>query len=132
MIFKRLVYILMTVLVLFADGGQTIYAHTCIKTQRTILAFNSKSCCHQKAAPPGGPVFKKSSCCIVNATMVKHGLPGQISTVEQVKLSTPVVEAQGFLVGCVSVPAIFISYCRSSCSEQFHTADILFTQVFRC
>ncbi len=132
MIFKRLVYILITVLVLFADGGQTIYAHTCLKTHRTALAFNNQSCCHKKQSPLSGPVFKKPSCCIINATMVKHGVPCQIPIIEQVKLATPIIYAPGLLIAFISLPAILTSYCRSSSSELLNTADILFTRVFRC
>ena len=132
MIFKRLVYILITVLVLFADGGQTIYAHTCLKTHRTALAFNNQSCCHKKQSPLSGPVFKKPSCCVINATMVKHGVPGQIPTVEKVKLSTPIISAPGLLIAFISLPVIIISNGRSSSPEPLNTADILLTRVFRC
>ena len=132
MIFKRLVYILMTALVLFADGGQTIYAHTCLKTHSTSLALSNASCCHKKAVPLSGHVFKKPSCCFVNATMVKHGIPAQIQLVEQLKIQAPVSVVLALFSAYVAIPFITILNGRSPSPEPLRAADILFTQVFRC
>lgn len=72
MLFKRALSLLMLVLILFADSGQTVYAHTCFKSKRTSLSIGRpKQCCSTKATTHGCAV-KKATCCEVSSKYLKQ------------------------------------------------------------
>ena len=132
MIFKRLVYIIMTVLVLLADSGQTIYAHTCLRTNRTKLAFTNASCCHKAAVKDGKRSFRKPSCCRINATVARQIMPSNVNPSNQIDVAAaPVFVAEIFKVSS-PLSSMVATDAIGFVPESPGKADILFTRVFRC
>lgn len=132
MIFKRLVYIVMTVLVLFAGSGQTIYAHTCLKTGRTTLAFTNATCCHKKAVKNEQCSFKKPSCCQVNAAFSGQVVPATVQASGQIKVSVIPVFVQEIFNVFNPLQSVIVTDVFGLVPEPFGKSDILFTRVFRC
>ena len=72
MLFKKLIHLFITLLILFADSGQTIYAHTCLKTKHTHLSIGKpKHCCADEQKSETSQL-KKTSCCEVSSTYLKQ------------------------------------------------------------
>jgi len=119
---------------LLADSGQTIYAHTCLKKNRTSISLtNAATCCHKKVAGKESCSFKKQNCCQVNSTLVKQVVPGRVQTGGQFKIVLQSFVAVEIFEAYNSSTIVFIcGNHRSSAPEPLGKADILFTQVFRC
>jgi hypothetical protein len=130
---KRMLYLLMVAVLLLADSGQTIYAHTCLKTNHTSLALsNGANCCGMKAAEKGALSFNKASCCRVTPTLIKHVAPAKVQLAARINVVIqPVFASDVFKISIPysSDPSLYI---RSSSPEPASAVDISFTQVFRC
>lgn len=68
---KRTIAFLLTMFILFADSGQMLYAHTCLKTNTTEFSFFKQTDCCKKANPDKCCQIKKTSCCVVSAAYLK-------------------------------------------------------------
>jgi hypothetical protein len=132
MIFRRLVYITFTILLLFADSGQTIYAHTCLKTNRTSITFAKVVPCCKNKATDKGISFNKANCCRVNSALMKQVVPAKIQLPTQLKIAVQVIFAGGFFNVFASGVSGLPFYISGSSPEPLSKAGILFTQVFRC
>jgi hypothetical protein len=141
MLFKRIVTGFLTLLILFADSGQMIYGHTCLKSKRTTISFFAnkdccakreikKSCCSKKAEEKKTCAFGKMSCCSISAKYVKQSFP-----TDQVKLPTNKIERQIALeiklFSAYAAPANEITVSHSPVPLLRCKDDIRFTQVFR-
>lgn len=72
MFLKRFILLLTTLLLLFADSGQTLYAHTCIKSKHTHITIGEpKHCCSEKSTKNHCGI-KKASCCEITFKYLKQ------------------------------------------------------------
>lgn len=97
MLFRRVLSLLLLVLILFADSGQTIYAHTCLKSNNTSFSLLSpahcpvkkevvKSCCAKRQTLSAETCrLGKASCCSVTSKFVKQAFPGRFIELKAVK-----------------------------------------------
>lgn len=71
MFLKRFILFLTTLILLFADSGQTLYAHTCLKSKHTHVTIGApKHCCTNSSAEKHCGV-KKASCCEITSKYLK-------------------------------------------------------------
>src|SRR5687767_13181279 len=87
MFLKRMTTLILTSLILFADSGQMIYAHTCFKSMHTSFSLYApadccpkkeiaKSCCAKKAINENkNCALGKMACCSVSSKYVKQSFP---------------------------------------------------------
>ncbi|MFN8288113.1 MAG: hypothetical protein U0V74_15260 [Chitinophagales bacterium] len=87
MLFKRALCVLFTFLILLADSGQTLYAHTCVKKDKTAIGIvvtisntgsniGGNSCCAKKQLQAQGHCsVSRPHCCIVKSAFIKHFFP---------------------------------------------------------
>ena len=143
MLLKRVITFFITFLILFADSGQMIYAHTCFKSNHTSFSLYTpdhccakeeevaKSCCAKKATEEKkNCALGKMSCCSVSAKYVKQSFPNneiKLTASEVVKQIT--IQVKLFEV----YTSTFISklFFQSSPPVLPGKDDIRFTQVFR-
>lgn len=83
---SRLLAVFLAAIILFAEGGQVIYAHTCFKSNETSYSLYvpahckeevvKKSCCDhaRKTVQKDECTLGKKSCCGVSSTFVKGNL----------------------------------------------------------
>ena len=71
MFLKRVILFLTTLMLLFADSGQTLYAHTCLKSKHTHVTIGApKHCCTNSSTEKHCGV-KKASCCEIKSKYLK-------------------------------------------------------------
>jgi hypothetical protein len=142
MFLRRIAVACLTLLILFADSGQMIYAHTCLKSNRTSLSLfapgnccikkeNKRSCCAKKAAEQEKScTLGKMSCCSVSTKYIKQSFPSNEVKYSELKAGKDVVIELN----------LFSAYPPHSAQQNFSYAaiplprckdDIRFTQVFR-
>ena len=130
MLLKRVVTFLLTAIILFADSGQTIYAHTCLKTKHTHISIGEpKHCCLEKKETSKCTV-KKSSCCEVNSKYLKQNFIIQQTEVKQITAVVAILSlAQIFQL----LPNIISNERATNTSPPFALCKsaITFTQAFR-
>jgi len=130
MALKRVINFLLILFILFADSGQTIYAHTCLKSKHTHLSIGTpKHCCSEKKET-GNCIVKKSSCCEVSSKYLKLNFVSE---------QTPVNETvPGIAVSCL--PTFFLPVFNPIVDENKSNAPPSlavvkaskeFTQIFR-
>lgn len=86
---KQVLCLFMMLLMLFADAGQTIYAHTCLKSNNVSFSINmpaackdeqqhlKKTCCEKKKQQKTKDcTIGKKDCCSVSGKYVKASLGG--------------------------------------------------------
>lgn len=91
---KQVLCLFMMLLMLFADAGQTIYAHTCLKSNNVSFSINTpaackedehretKACCEKKKQQETEDcTVGKKDCCSVSGKYVKASLGGDNSVV---------------------------------------------------
>ena len=84
MLLKRVITFLLTTIILFADSGQTIYAHTCLKTKHTHISVGQpKHCCSEKRET-NHCTIKKSSCCEVSSKYLKQDFINQQTETKEI------------------------------------------------
>jgi hypothetical protein len=129
---KRFACILLTLLLMLADSGQVIYAHTCTRSNRTSLSLTpGMACCHSRHGSINYASFKKSSCCETTSKYFKQTIPGQLQSHKEalpVAKSFVVTELFEAFAQPVAVHRPLITYPASL----YERSDPMFTQVFRC
>jgi hypothetical protein len=111
MVAKRMLVGFLTLIILFADSGQMIYAHTCLQSKHTSVSLYSpagccikiektKSCCAKKAvAEKKNCALGKMPCCSVSAKYVKQSFPSnEIKLAETADLKEAIFELPLFSV----------------------------------
>ncbi len=91
---KQVLCLFMMFLMLFADAGQTIYAHTCLKSNNVSFSINTpaackeeahhevKACCTKKKQKEADDcTIGKKDCCSVSGKYVKASLGGDNTVV---------------------------------------------------
>jgi hypothetical protein len=126
---RRDITFILTLLILFADSGQTIYSHTCNKTKHTHISIGQPNhCCADKSEGKGCSV-KKSACCEVSSKLLKQDFVNTPTVSNQL---IPVFVAIGFPQIFIPYPTIAIgSGSGTSPSVAFSKASKAFTQTFR-
>ena len=100
--FKRFVSILLTAIILFAEAGQVVYAHTCFKSNETSFSLYTpahckdevaeKQCCDKKQQSQSEEcVNGKKSCCGVSAKYVQQSFPTHQTEVKKSSLAKEAV-----------------------------------------
>ncbi len=143
MLLKRIACLLFTALILLADSGQTIYAHTCIKEDHTIIGLmapphcdeeaevKADACCAKKAAQKQADcALGISECCKVKSTFIKQFFPNRlaqedIAIIAVFALVNPLCKIQLPLLNTVAV------YTPSNNSPPPLSYTPEFTGVFR-
>ena len=142
MLLKRIVTLFITLLILFADSGQMIYAHTCFKSNHTSFSLYTpdhccakeevtKSCCAKKVSEAKkNCALGKMSCCSVSSKYVKQSFPNN-----EIKLAANEVAKE------ITIEVkLFAVYTSAFINKIFFRSpppllpgkdDIRFTQVFR-
>lgn len=72
MLIKRFVILFFTMLLLFTDSGQMLYAHTCLKTNHTHYSISSPKHCCVNEKKESNCSITKSSCCEISSTYLKQ------------------------------------------------------------
>ena len=130
MLLKRAVTFLLTLLILFADSGQTIYAHTCLKTKHTHISIGQpKHCCSDTKAE-GNCVIKKSSCCEVSSKYLKQDFINQQTEVKEVMATVAVLPVSEIFISS-PVKVIALNQTNTSPPIVFSKSENIFTQTFR-
>lgn len=145
MLLKRIVSVLITLLILFADNGQMIYAHTCLKSNNTSFSLYSpahcgavkvkKECCtKKKVVEHDNCALGKMSCCAVNSKYVKMSFPTNDLQIKNIKIADEVLVALPMQLPYVNIQSVPANPQQNSSpplplqSNGKHS----FTQVFRC
>lgn len=105
MFFKRFICLLITSIILLADSGQMIYAHTCLKSGDVTLSLKKPgtdccpvkevkhNCCNKKKKEIR-PVVKSNhkSCCALSSKYVKQSFPtNTLEAKKQIELPTVLI-----------------------------------------
>ncbi len=131
MLLKRAVSVLMLVLILFADSGQTIYAHTCLKSKHTHLSIGSpKHCCSAKVVF-NNCTIRKATCCEVSSKYLKQNFVSQpvVNDVEYYQVAVQ-PQSQVFTPRVVQ-PVIILAVNTSPPLIALSKSSGTFTQTFR-
>ncbi len=131
MLLKRVITFILTLLILFADSGQTIYAHTCLKSKRTNISIgNPKRCCAESKST-GHCTLKKSSCCEVSSKLLKQGFINQPTTErKEVILESIVLPTSQLFVFCAH-QSVIPNSSNTSPPPVLCKSENTFTQTFR-
>lgn len=130
MLLKRGITFIITLLILFADSGQTIYAHTCLKTKHTHISIGEpKHCCTDEIAE-GNCVIKKSSCCEVSSKYLKQDFINQQTEVKEVTVTVAVLPVSQIFISS-PVNAVALNQAKTSPPIVFGKSENTFTQTFR-
>lgn len=109
MFLKRIISLFIAMLLLFAESGQVVYAHTCFKSNKTTLSLytpahcadevQQKSCCGNKHTETTNEcVVGKKSCCAVSATYVKQSFPANETELRKVSFALALFYQPTFFV----------------------------------
>ncbi len=130
MFIKRFAVLFLTFLLLFADSGQMLYAHTCLKTKHTHYSISTpKHCCADTKAEANCG-FKKSTCCEVSSKYLKQNFVRQ----ETVTNETSVMQQNYFPVHVFSYAVTSVTKTSSVFAEPLALlvqSSNVFTQNFR-
>ncbi len=125
--------VVLCLLLLIADSGQVLFAHTCLKAKHTSYSLSiSKGCCNNINATTGALSFRKASCCEVSSKYVKQSPSTQSGTAHVIKLIPHVFAATQLFETILPVTSIINRLSLSSSSPTISKDDIPFLQVFRC
>jgi hypothetical protein len=144
MIARRLALTFLTLLILFADSGQMIYAHTCLKSNHTSLSLftpasdccgkeetTKRICCAKKAAEQKkNCALGKMDCCSVSAKYIKQSFPSGEMKLSLKEVEKPLAALVTLFAAFINIPSDKISYIVETALPP-GKADIRFTQVFR-
>lgn len=129
MFLKRLVHLSLVVLLLFADSGVTLYAHTCLKTKHTHFSIGTPKHCCKGTKTKSNCSVTKSSCCNVNSKYIKQDFVYKETEAAQQELP-----ALALIFSTVFSPVILPVEVNSTFSHSpplLCKADGVFTQTFR-
>lgn len=144
---KQILCFFMTMLILFADAGQTIYAHTCLKSNNVSFSINTpaackeeqqehakKACCEKEKQETESEdcTVGKKDCCTVSGKYVKASLGAD--NIKAVHISMPIQAAfvvlfQLFSFGADTQVSAF--YYPTPPPLAYSNSQS-FIQVFRC
>ena len=142
MFLKRIVTLFITLLILFADSGQMIYAHTCFKSNKTSLSLytpddccdkevSKKSCCAKKVSEHKDDcTIGDKACCSVSSKYVKQAFPNNEVKLSVAKVIKHALAEVNLFSAYVAIPQNKISF-HSSVPLLRCKDDIRFTGVFR-
>lgn len=131
MLLKRAVSVLMLVLILFADSGQTIYAHTCLKSKHTHLSIGSpKHCCSAKVEA-NNCTIRKATCCEVSSKYLKQNFVSQPVVNDVMYYQVAVLPHSQVFVPRVAEPVITLAANTSPPLLALAKSSGIFTQTFR-
>ncbi len=144
MLFKRIVTLSITFLILFADSGQMIYAHTCLLSHHTSFSLyipnhccaedekeTTKTCCAEKAeTEKTNCALGKMDCCSLSSKYVKQSFPNHEIKSAANEMAKDVMKEVELFTAYVS--ATFNNLIFSSPPPLLRCKDdIRFTGVFR-
>jgi hypothetical protein len=141
MLLKRIIPVFLTLLILFADSGQMIYAHTCYKSNQTSISLFSadtccgkekvkKNCCTKQAEEKKSCSLGKMSCCSVSSTYLKQSFPtNEVKASVTAPVGEIFIELNLFSTYIIdSAPKVFLQSPPPSLRSK---DDISFARVFR-
>lgn len=131
MLFKRALSVLMLVLILFADSGQTIYTHTCLKSKHTHLSIGSpKHCCSAKVVA-NNCTIRKATCCEISSKYLKQHFVSQPDIQDVTFNQVAVAPKSQVFVPRVAQPVITLAANTSPPLIALAKSSGTFTQTFR-
>jgi hypothetical protein len=144
MFMKRFICILITSIILLADSGQMIYAHTCLKSGNVSLSLTKPganccpvpevkhSCCAKKEALKKAAIVSHKACCALSAKYIKQSFPTNKAEVEK-KIELPVVVLPLNIFKAYAVSTGNYILAQSNAPPIIQGEEhISFTQVIRC
>jgi hypothetical protein len=143
MFFKRLLSLLIASIILFAESGQVVYAHTCFKSNETSFSLYSpahcndekieKSCCAKKQQiTPEACVKGKESCCGVSSKYVQQSFPTHETELKKPVAAKSVFSALSFYVTTPGFVPTVVTACVASSPPLIVQYFASFLCVFRC
>ena len=130
MLIKRAINIFLILLILLADSGQTIYAHTCFKTKHTHYSIDKpKHCCNEQTGT-SHCIRKNSTCCEVNFKYLKQNFISAQKTTSQIAPVSVFAVFQNIFLRATQ-NAIELSPCKSPLLLACNKSCSIFTQTFR-
>jgi len=130
MLLKRMVTFVLTLLILFADSGQTIYAHTCLKSKHTHISLGQpKHCCGEKKESNGCNITK-APCCEISSRYLKQDFISRQTIVAPTIVEVAVLSFSPFFIAyqCEKTTS---NYSNTSPPGTFSKSKDTFTQTFR-
>ncbi len=130
MLLKRATTLILTLIILFADSGQTIYAHTCLKSKHTHISIGQPKHCCAESKTTSHCTIKKSNCCEVSSKYLKQDFINQQTETRAVSLEVAVLPfTQAFIL--VKAEELVLNYSNTSHPLVFSKSENTFTQTFR-
>lgn len=143
---KQIFCFFMTMLLLFADAGQTIYAHTCLKSNHVSYSINTpaackeeqqehakKSCCEKEKQQQESEdcTVGKKDCCTVSGKYIKASLGADV--IKDIQVSMPIQAAAIaiFLLFSFEVDALLYTVHNSPPPLLAYSNSQSFIQNFR-
>lgn len=146
MFFKRFICLFITSIILLADSGQMIYAHTCLKSGNVTLSLQKPgndccpvkevkhNCCNKKKKEIQ-PVIKSEhkSCCALSSKYVKQSFPtNSFETEKKIDLPTSLLALISIFKVYEFNSGNYIFAQKNAPPLLLHQGHISFTQVIRC
>lgn len=142
MFFRRFISLFLVMLILLAESGQTVFAHTCYKSHTTSYSLYApsvckmtpvnKRCCDAKQTDKADHCkLSKTSCCGVSAVFVKHSFPANNYEIHP-------TEVQQSVFSLLPLVIVYPTSDFSTSSSFAHSPPLsflhstVFLQVFRC
>ena len=129
MLLKRAITFILTLIILFADSGQTIYAHTCLKSRQTHISIGQPKHCCAENNTTSQCTIKKSNCCEISSKYLKQDFINQQTEAKAVKLEVAVLLCSQVFV--LVKEDLVLHYNNISPPLGFSKSEITFTQSFR-
>jgi len=127
--------ILFALFLLFADSGQTLYAHTCHHANRTTFSVNDvKVCCGSCESEEATEQVKRSSCCDIKTQWLKQNYLTDTHVQSAPQIHTPILSAigQAYVTISLSAPQATRPFAQGNSPPLYlASSDIRFTQTFR-
>lgn len=81
---QRILCWFLTALLLFAESGQTVYAHTCLKQNKTTYSLTAETSCKKESSRPCcarrhqmQTGIKAAGCCVITAKYIKQNFQAE-------------------------------------------------------
>ncbi len=130
MLLKRAIIFVLTLIILFADSGQTIYAHTCLKTMHKHISIGQPKHCCAESKTTSHCTIKKSNCCEVSSKYLKQDFINQQTETKATNLQVALLPfIQAFIL--VKAEELVLNYNNTSPPLVFSKSENTFTQTFR-